>query len=102
MTVDFDSMTSSLHTILRVLHLHNFHPVPNRMDCVLPQLLWIVLLINQSFTDSSSEHKVASIPTKSFPEANKAESSGYKNSLYITAADMLFYIYIKEIIEAQV
>ena len=29
-------MTIPLHTILRVLHLHNFVLVPNTMGCVLP------------------------------------------------------------------
>ena len=86
---------SKVHT--RVLHLHHFGPcyictilvlVPNTMGCVLPRWSDNLLSINQSFTDFSSELKVAWISTISFPEASKTESSAYNNSLHLTAANM--------------
>ena len=76
-----------------MLHWHNFLLVPNTMDCVLPKWSDNLLLINQSFMDSthsSSELKVASIPTMSLPEASKTKLSTYNNSLHLTAADMSF------------
>ena len=83
-------MTFPLHTILRVLHLHNCFLVLSTTDYVLPRWSDNLLSINQSFTDSSSECEVALISTKSFPEASKTESSAYNYSLYFTAADTSF------------
>ena len=60
------------------------------MDCIVPRWSDNLLSINQSFTDSSSEFKVAIISTKSFPEASKTELSAYDNSWHLTAADMSF------------
>ena len=94
MTVDFDSMTFPLHTILIVLHLHNFLFVQNTMDCALPKWSDNLLLINQSFTDFGSKLKAASIPTKPLPKTSKTDSSAYNNILHLTAADMSFIIYI--------
>ena len=96
--VDLDSVTFPLHTILIVLHLYNFIFVPNTRDYVLPKWGDNLSSINQSFTVSGSELKVASIPTMSLPESSKTESSAYNNSLHLTVADMS---YIKEIIGAK-
>ena len=68
--------------------------VPNKIDCVLPRWRDNLLSISQLLTYSSSELNVDSISATFFPEAIKAESSAYNNSLHLTA-DAISFTYNK-------